>query len=134
MPPKQNAAPNANQPGIEQFMDTTLAALNALTNNINVLNTNTANLQAAIHDPSNITTLTQTVGRFGRQPIPPFNTARPIKWAKDVQTIIMGWSDDHYNAINDNPVTNPNASPPTLIWANTDDRRYQISKEVALKR
>ena len=45
----------------------------------------------------------------------------------------MGWSDDHYNAINDNPVTNPNASPPTLIWANTDDRRYQISKEVALK-
>ena len=24
-------------------------------------------------------------------------------------------------------------SPPALIWANTDDRLYQISKEVALK-
>ena len=96
-------------------MHTTVQALTALTNNVNVLNTNTANLQAAVLDPSNIATLTQTVGRFGRQPIPLFNAARPHKWAKDARSIIMGWSDDHYNAITIKPVTNPNTNPSTLI-------------------
>ena len=65
----------------------------------------TANLQAAVVNLSNIATLTQTVGHFGRQPIPLFNAARPHKWAKDAKTIIMGWSDDHYSAITDNPVS-----------------------------
>ena len=133
MPRQPAEAADSQQPGIEQFMTTTVQALQALTNSANVLNSSTADLQAAVVNPSNIATLTQTVGRFGRQPIPPFNAACPHKWAKDARSIIMGWSDDHCNSITDDPVTNLNTNPPTLIWANTDDRLYKISKEVALK-
>ena len=110
-------------------MNTTVQALNAPTNNINVLNANTANLQAAIHDPSNITMPMQTVGRFGigspyrHSTLPALLSGpkmrKPSSWDR--------WSNDHYNAINDNPVTNPNTSPPALIWATTNDQRYQIS-------
>ena len=29
----------------------------------------------------------------------------------------MKWSDGHYNAIKNDPMTNPNTNPPTLTWA-----------------
>ena len=112
-------------------METNVQALTALTNSVAVLNTSMTNLQAAVVNPPNIATLTQTVGRFGRQSIPLYTPARPHKWAKGAKSIIMGWSDDHYNAIMNSPVIDETQDPPTLLWADTNDRLFNISKEVS---
>lgn len=112
-------------------METNAQTLTALTNTAANLNTSMTNLQAAVVNPPNIATLTQTVGQFDQQSIPLYTPARPHKWAKDAKSIIMGWSDDHYNTTMNNPIIDETQDPPTLLWADTDDRLFNISKDVS---
>ena len=76
--------------------------------------------------------LTQTVARLGIPAARPYNPRQPHKWASDLLSEFLRWSQPHADALSQDPVTNVAAVPPTLRWADTQDPEYQISREVYL--
>ena len=126
MPPKQNQQQMdqflAAAPDFMNTMAGSMAALTAATNQLNqdmAANAAQVNANLAHIDTDS---LTQSVQRLGMPAARPYNSRQPHKWATDLMNEMQRWSQPHADSLTTDPVTNAATVPPTLAWANDDNR------------
>ena len=125
---------------LDEFVNHSGRMFQTLTNTLQQVRQDSANQNqqittalAALHPPLDLNPLTRAVGRTYRPKLPDYLPSRPHFWANQVRNAIERWSADHLTAITQDPVTNPNTDPPTLVWADEQAAEFITSKEVFLE-
>jgi hypothetical protein len=115
---------------VQQLTDAQAAATTASNAQMLQIANALAGIPAPVPAPD-LSSLTRTVAQ-NRPPLRQFEPNRPHSWSRTTRAQIQTWSDDHYAAINEDPVTNDTTDPPTLKWTADTDHAYLVSKDVFL--